>query len=97
MYDQLILLLFILSAILNLSLAGYGWIHKRLPGAMAFSLAMILFTLLPLTQAVNEFSGDFSVTVIALKSRVDAAGIGATAWAIMMMQLTGYSRLINRQ
>src|SRR5215216_1639349 len=97
MYHQFLFLLFLLSAILNLSLAAYGWLQRRLPGATAFSVAMVIFALLPLMQALNELSSDPSIKIMALKSRVDAAGIAATAWMIMMIQLTGYTHLVNRR
>ncbi len=66
-------------------------------GASAFSIAMIMFAVLPLTQAVNQISSDLTINVIALKSRVEASGIGATTWLIMIMQLTGYAHLIKRR
>jgi len=97
MHVSPLLLLFIASAILNASLAIYGWRHRHLPGAIAFSLAMFLFTFLPLSQALNISSSDFTIKVIALKSRVEIAGIGAIAWLVMVMQFSGYAQLVNRR
>jgi diguanylate cyclase (GGDEF)-like protein/PAS domain S-box-containing protein len=97
MHVSALLLLFIASAILNLSLAIYGWRQRHLPGAIAFSLAMFLFAFLPISQTVNIFSSDITTKVIALKSRVEMAGIGATAWLVMVMQFSGYAHLMNRR
>ena len=97
MYNDPLFLLFVVSSLLNIGLAMYGWRHRRLVGATAFSLAMLLFAILPLTQAMNEISSDLAIKVIALKSRVEMAGIGATLWLVMMLQLSGYSQLVNRR
>lgn len=97
MSDQSLFLLFMISTGLNLGLAIYGILHRRIPGAMAFSLAMLMFALLPLMQALNISSSSFDIKVWALKSRVETAAIGATAWLIMIMQLTGYGHLVNRK
>jgi len=97
MHVSPLLLLFIASAILNASLAIYGWRHRHLPGAIAFSLAMFVFTFLPLSQALNISSSDFTIKVIALKSRVEIAGIGAIAWLVMVMQFSGYAQFVNRR
>ena len=97
MSDQSLLLLFMISAGLNLGLAGYGFFRRRIPGAIAFSVAMLMFAILPLMQAVNLSSPEFAIKVLALKARVESAGIGATAWLIMIMQLTGHGHLVNRR
>ena len=53
MNEYLLLSVFIVSVLLNSSLVLYGWRHRNLQGATAFTLAMFLFAMLPLTQAVN--------------------------------------------
>jgi len=95
--NDLLLLLFLGAAAINIGLAIYGWQQRGLPGAAAFSVTMALFAILPVAQAVSLVSTDLTVKVIALKSRVEAAGIGATAWLIMIMQLTGYSHRVTRR
>ena len=95
MNNLVLFLVFTGSAILNLGLAIYGWRNRHLQGATAFGLAMFLFAMLPLAQVFNITGSELMIKVIALKSRVEAAGIGATAWLIMFMQLTGYSHKVN--
>jgi len=97
MYYDSLLVLFVVSSLLNIGLALYGWRHRHLAGATAFSLAMLFFSVLPMAQAVNEISSDLAIKVIVFKSRVEMAGIGATLWLVMVMQLSGYSRWVTRR
>lgn len=97
MHNDLLIIFFFTSVILNLGLALYGWRHREIQGAVAFSLAMFLFAILPLSQAINIASSELLIKVAALKSRVEVGGIGAIAWLVMVMQFTGYSHLVNRR
>ena len=97
MYASPLFLFFIGSVLLNLGLAVYGWRHRQVPGALAFSVAMFLFAYLPLAQAVNLGSPDLTLKILMLKLRVDISSLGAVAWVIMLMQYAGYSQWVNRR
>jgi len=87
----------ILSAVINLGLAIYGWRRRNFPGARAFSIAALLFMVWPLAQAIDLTTSDLITKVILMKSRLDAPVFGGIAWLIMIAQLTDQMDLLGRR
>jgi len=79
MTNFILLSIFTLSVIINMGLAMYGWTHRNLPGAKAFSLAALLFMVWPLAQAIDLTISDLTTKIFLMKIRLDAPIFGGVA------------------
>jgi len=97
MTNFILLSIFTLSVIINMGLAMYGWTHRNLPGAKAFSLAALLFMVWPLAQAIDLTTSDLTTKIFLMKIRLDAPIFGGVAWLVMVTQLTDQMNLLSRR
>lgn len=88
-------LLFLITGLIFLGLAIYGWRQRQRPGALFFGLCMFLWAVWPLAQAWDVQTADLGFKILLMKIRIPPPNFAAVAWLVMSAQLTGQSHLVN--
>jgi len=89
------LLVLVISSLINVGLAIYAWRQRHIPGAMAFFVSALLFTIWPVAQAFDLTIYDLQLKILLMKIRIDPPVFGAIAWLVMITQLIGRENLLN--
>ena len=94
-------LLYIMTVFLSIAvmagLAVYSWRHRRVSGALAFSLMMALGTWGALAEGLSILSGEPGTAGIWYDARFLTLACLPVAWLIFTLRYTGRGRWINRR
>lgn len=68
------------------------WKRRHLSGMRAFSVALFLFSIWPLVQAIDILTFDLSLKIFFMKVRLETQVLGSIALIIMFADITGNKR-----